>query len=131
MKKFIVFLAFVIAGLMWFHKELQNGEFLYFLDTHPNQFIVPAVEQWMGDGYYLFHNLSEAATYYYRVPQYYPNTLEADDCYWGYIQTLEDNSATSRPALIDAYSAYLAQFTHGAHIVEAKNKLDAYKSDVR
>jgi len=117
--------------MLAFHASLRNGTFLQFLDEHPNPQWVPPVEYCVGQGYYLFQNLEQAATYFIRIPDRYPDSSYVDDAYWGYLQALDDMSASSRTMLIDEYQKYVDRFPRGAHVQSAQNKIDAYKNGGR
>ena len=131
MKKLIFIFAILIGTMVAIHISLQNGSFLRYLDEHPDPRWVPAVEYGVGETYYLFQDLDEAATYFIRVPQTYPNSSQADDAYWGYLESLDDMTNTTRTQLIDEYRQYLQQFPNGAHAAAAQSKIDAYVSGNR
>jgi hypothetical protein len=131
MKKLALFFMLIIAAIVGFHQALQNGAFLRYLDEHPNPLAVPPIEYYVGGGYYAFHELQQAATYYIRIPMRYPASPYADDAYWEYLQTLDDSTETSRAVLAEAYGKYLELFPKGAHLENVRNKIDAYKSGAR
>lgn len=131
MKTLILIFALLIVAMLAIHTSLQNGAFLQFLDQHPNPQWVPATEYVVGETYYLFQNLEQAATYFIRVPERYPSSSYSDDAYWGYLEALDDMSASTRAMLIDEYQKYVDRFPNGAHLQAAQNKIDAYKNGGR
>ena len=131
MKGLLLFFTLIIAAMLAFHASLQNGAFIQFLDAHPDPRWVPATEYCVGEGYYLFQNLEQAATYFIRIPERYPSSPYVDDAYWGYLQALDDMSDSSRTMLVDEYQKYVDQFPKGSHVQAAQNKIDAYKNGRR
>jgi TolA-binding protein len=131
MKK-LLFLVIVLSFLIVrFNTALQDGSFLHYLDTHPNPLVIPPIECYLGGTYYLFHNLDQAATYYYRIAANYPNAPQADDAYWEYLQTLDDSTAANHPLAVDAYTKYTELFPKGDHIDAVHDRIEAYKSGAR
>src|SRR4051812_29482435 len=90
MKMLFVFLALGLVVTVTFLTTLQNGAFRKYLDTHPSRTFAPAVEYYLGEGYYIVGNLEESATYYQRVAQRYPKSPYAEDAYFNYLQALDD-----------------------------------------
>jgi len=131
MKKIFILTCLCVGSLIGFSTLLKNGAFIRFLDEHPDPRWVPSVEYYVGGGYYLFHNLQQAATYYFRIPERYPQSPLADDSYWAYLNALDDNAAVPRAALIEAYGSYIERYPNGQHIERAQNKFDSYKSGSR
>jgi TolA-binding protein len=131
MKTLFFILALIIGSILLLNSTLQNGSFLQYLDTHPNPQWVPMTEYYVGEGYYLFQNLEQAATYFIRVPNNYPTSEYADEAYWSYLLALDDSAQSSRALLVEEYQKYIDYFPHGAHAQAAQNKIDAYKSGGR
>jgi hypothetical protein len=128
LNKIIIFFVLVIGGMLGLHYALQNGSLLRYLDAHPYPKTVPAVEYYLGRGYYLFQDTDHATVYYHRVVETYPKSVYADDAYFGFVQCLEDSPGASRVTLIDEYQKYLEQFPAGNHISVAKNRMDGYRT---
>ena len=114
MKFVIVVAAFLVASFIGLHTILQNGSLRKYLDAHPDPDKVPPVEYYLGEGYYLFGDLENSATYYQRVAERYPASSYSDDAYFNYLQALDDMN-TPRGAMADAYGTYLERFPKGSH----------------
>lgn len=125
-KSVVLFFGLLIAGMVALHTSLQNGSLLRFLDQHPQPDLVPPVEYVVGQGYYFYQDLPEAATFFIRVPQRYPKSNYADDAYFYYLQCLDDLMAP-RSEMAEAYAKYLELYPAGRHLEVAKERADAYR----
>jgi len=110
---------------------IQNGSLLKFLDEHHDPRYVPAVEYVVGEGYYVFGDLQNSATYFIRVPERYPSSSYADDSYFDYLQCLDDSGAISRMDLVNYYAKYIERFPNGNHVTVVQNRMDAYRTGAR
>jgi TolA-binding protein len=131
LRNLIIFFALIIAAMMGIHTVLQNGSFLKFLDEHPNPKYVPEVEYYVGQGYYIFQDLQNAATYFIRVPDRYPASAYSDDAYFDYLQCLDDSAAMSRMEMVGYYAKYLERFPNGNHAAIVQNRMDDYRTGAR
>src|SRR5690242_2754229 len=102
-KMLIAFFAVLIGGMILLHTGLQNGSILNYMDTHPDPRWMPAVEYYSAQGFYLFQNLHEANVLFFRVSEYFPKSSFADDAYFNYIQTLDDQGNTGHNQLAALY----------------------------
>jgi TolA-binding protein len=114
MKFVLIVAALISALLMGFRKVLNNGQFLAYLDTHPNPKVVPPVSYVVGEGYYFMRSLQNAATYYLRIAERYPDSDYAEDAYYKYLVAL-DEANTPRPAMADYYGTYLERYPQGKY----------------
>lgn len=130
-KTTIIVFALIIGGMLLFHMSLQNGSFLRFLDEHPDPRWVPQTAYMVGQGYYLFHDLQEASTYFVRIAQRYPTVPLADDAYFNYLQTIDDLASVPRQDLSEAYQAYLERYPNGKHVEVVKNRIDSIRLNSR
>jgi len=110
---------------------LHNGQFLRYLDEHPDPRWVPAVEYYTGNTFYLFSHLTQATAYYTRIMERYPDSPHAEEAAWNRLQILDDTPGVGRTIIIDAYTDYTTRFPEGAHIERAKDKISAYASGAR
>jgi outer membrane protein assembly factor BamD (BamD/ComL family) len=131
LKGVLIAFALLVGGIIGLHTVLQNGSLLKYLDDHPDPQWVPAAQYYIGQGYYIFQDLPNAATYFIRVPQRYPQSSLADDAYFNYVQSLDDMGSMSRVTLVEEYGKYLEKFPQGRHAMVVQNRLDAYKSGAR
>jgi TolA-binding protein len=131
LRNVIIFFALIVAAMMALHTTLQNGSFLKYLDEHPDPRYVPQVEYYIGGGYYMFHDLQNAATYYIRVPERYPASPYSDDAYFEYLQCLDDSMAVSRADMVGYYAKYLERFPNGNHATVVQNRMDDYRTGAR
>jgi hypothetical protein len=129
--KIILFFAILIGSVVALHRGFQNGSIRDYLDRHPNPKIVPPITYAIGQGYVVFQNLSEAATYFIRIPERYPNSPLADKAYFAYIQAHDDSGTVPRDHLIEEYGAYLERYPEGQHAATAKNRIESYRSGAR
>jgi hypothetical protein len=127
MKFFIVLFAVIIGGIIGFLTVLQNGVLLRFLDTHPHPKYVPTVEYSIGAGYYLLNDLQNAATYYQRIPDRYPQSSFADDATFNYLQSLDEENV-ERDTMRERYLAYLEKYPSGKHVDVVKKRVDLLQS---
>jgi len=126
MKTVIIFFTLLIAVMIAFHHALQNGEFLQYIDEHPDATWAPRVTYNIGQGYYMLQNLDEATTYFIRVAQRYPNLPIGDNAYFAYLQCQDDKGTVNRGVLIEGYNAYLEKYPNGLHAETAKGRVDNY-----
>ena len=126
MKGLIIFFALIVGGMLYFQQSLQNGSVLKYIDEHPQDKYVPEATFTIGQGYYLFQDLQEAATYFLRVAQRSPDGPLGDDAYFAYLQCLDDSVSVRRSDLVDGYRAYLEKYPNGKHAELAKTRLDTY-----
>lgn len=126
-----IFCGFVAVVLLVLHRLLAGGYVVRYLDSHPDPSFVPAADYYLGEGYYFFQNLPEAATYFIRVPERYPNSPRADDSFFSYLQCLDDDPNVPRDVLIRAYEKYLDQFPSSAHAVQVKNHMENLRTGAR
>lgn len=128
MKKIILFFAFLIGGIIYTHQCLQNGKMLKFIDQHPHERGIPDATYYIGHGFYLFQNLTEAATYFIRVAERYPGEANAEAAYFYYLQCQVDLHGRPRQEIIDGYAAYLEKFPNGKHAELVQSRLDHYRT---
>jgi TolA-binding protein len=129
--KVVFFFALIIAAMIGFHTVLQNGSLLRYFDAHPHPKFVPAAEFVIGQGQFIFQDLPEAATYFTRIAERYPDSRYADDALFGKIQCLDDMGSTPRATLIEEYEKYLERFPKGTHVATVQTRLDGYRSGSR
>lgn len=131
MFKILLFVfALLLAGMMTLHTTLQNGSLVRYMDRHPNPSWVPAAEFYIGQGYYLKHDLTNAATYFIRVSDGYPTSSYADDAYFTYLECLDNGGRFSHAQMAEEYQKYLDRFPDGLHAKMARNRIGAYKTGV-
>lgn len=123
---FLIVVGVLVGGMILAHIALQNGILLRYLDEHPDPQMVPAVEYYVGHGYYLFQDLPEAATYFIRIAEGYPRSKYADDAYFNYVQTLDDMMIAHRQVSAE-YQKYLDRFPNGKYVMLARRRMDAYR----
>jgi outer membrane protein assembly factor BamD (BamD/ComL family) len=123
--------ALVIGSILLLHSVLANGSILQYLDAHPDPRWVPATEYVLGQTYYLFQDLPNAATYFIRIPERYPKSSQADDAYFNYLQCLDDTPGISRDSLIGEYQKYLDTYPASAHAAVIKDRVDALRNGSR
>ncbi len=128
LSKLTLFFIAVVALIIGLHRTLQNGSFLKFLDDHPNDKIVPAVEYYVGEGYYVMQGRQDATVFFKRLSDRYPKSSFSDDAVFNTIQILDDTSGIGRVTLIDEYTKYLARFPQGKHATEAQTRIDTYRA---
>jgi outer membrane protein assembly factor BamD (BamD/ComL family) len=102
---------------------LHDGTIVRYIDTHPNPKVMPATEYVLGQTYYLFRHLPEAATYYQRVNDQYPQSPYADDAYYNYLVALDDMN-TPRPQMVELYLSYLEKFPQGKNVDIVQHRLE-------
>jgi TolA-binding protein len=124
LKGIVVAGVLIIGGFLMLHRALANGRVQHYLDTHRDPRWVPTTEYYIGKGYYLFQNLSDAATYFQRVPQQYPNSPRAEQAYFNYLQTLDDNMGSSRDTLIAEDQTFLEKYPNGPHASMIRDRID-------
>jgi hypothetical protein len=129
--KIVLFFVIFIASIAGLHQGLMNGSILRFFDRHPNPKLVPVSEYVIGQGFYIFHSLDTAATYYSRVVERYPTSSYADDAMFALIQCWDDASVKNREQLIEEYQKYADKYPEGKHITTVRNRLDAYRTGGR
>ena len=117
--------------MIFFHRSLQDGSLVKYLDGHPQQAWVPAATYYLGQGYYLFQDLPEAATYFQRVAQNFPKHSLADDAEFSYIQCLDDMASLGRLELIEGYQAYLTRFPQGRHLDTVTQRIAVLRTSSR
>jgi hypothetical protein len=122
-KPVLIFFAIVIGAGVGFYTVLQNGSLLRFLDSHPQPKVVPAVEFYIAEGFYIWNELQDSATYYQRIAERYPNSSYADDAFFGYLQSLDDMN-TPHWKLFEGYTSYVERFPNGNHLEIAKKRVD-------
>jgi len=115
--------AILVASMIGLHTILQNGSLLKYLDTHPDPGKVPPVEYYIGEGYYLFGDLQNSATYYQRVVERYPQSDYSDDAYFNYLQDLDDMNIP-RGQMADAYLTYIDRFPKGEHVDVVQKRIE-------
>jgi len=125
MKAILVFFVLLIGGMIYLQHSLQNGSVLKYIDENRQARYVPEATYYIGEGYYLFQNLTEAATYFQRVVERYPGHALGDDSYFGYLQCRDDMASTGRAELIEGYKAYLEKYPEGRFLALASNRLKA------
>jgi TolA-binding protein len=118
----------VVASIIVLHTTLQNGSLLRTLDEHPQPQLVPPVEYYIGQGYYLLQDLPEAATFFIRIPQRYPHSSFSDDAYFYYVQCLDDLMAP-RSEVAEAYAKYMELYPNGKHADLARQLAGTYRSN--
>ena len=123
--KIVLFFGLVMGGIVFMHRCLNDRRFLAFCDTHPQPAVMPKVLYTVGQSYALFQNLSEAATYYYRVGAQYPQSSEAENAAYFYLQAEDDLKAMPPEALTPAYQKYLDRFPAGVHAEAARSRLSS------
>jgi TolA-binding protein len=131
MKLIFLFFTILIGGMIYIHHSLQDGTVLNYIDTHVEQQGVPQATYYIGQGYYLFQNLQDAATYFIRVAERYPKGPLGDDAYYNYLQCLDDSVSYNRQELAEAYKGYLDKYPNGKHAELVKNKIDNYTTGGR
>ena len=112
MKSLLIIAALIVGGLLAFKSALQDGTIIRYIDTHPNPKVMPVAQYVLGQSYYLFRRLPEAATYYQRINDQYPKSDYADDGYYNYLIVLDDMN-TPRPQMVELYTSYLEKFPQG------------------
>ena len=124
MRFLLLIAAFLIVSIIGFRTSLQNGSLMHYIDTHPDPQIMPPVAFFIAEGYYLFRNLQNSATYYQRISDQYPQSSYADDAYFSYLQSLDEMN-TPRPQMAELYATYLQRFPQGknADIVQKRIEL--------
>jgi len=130
-KALLVFFALLIGAMVYAHHSLQNGTVLRYIDQHPHERGVPKATYYIGQGYYLFQDLQEAATYFLRAADRYPGLVLGDDASFAYLQCLDDTVSVNRSELIEGYKAYLQKYPNGRHAELAQNRYDSYSSGGR
>ena len=128
MKTIILFFVVVIGSMIYLHQSLQNGTILRFIDEYPHSQYAPQATYVIGQGYYLFQDLPEAATYFWRITQRYPKNALGDDAAFSYLQCLDDMASVSRSELVDGYRTYLENYPDGKHAEIAKARQNTYQS---
>ena len=126
--KILLFFAVLIGLTVMVHNGIQDRSLLAYLDKHPHPKYSPPAHYYIGQGLYIFQNLSEAATYFIRVPERYPASSYADGAYFAYVQCLEDDPSTPRDRLVIEYQRYLELYPNGKHAQAVERRIDAYKS---
>jgi outer membrane protein assembly factor BamD (BamD/ComL family) len=123
--------ALIIACIVGFHRSLQDRSLLRFLDRHPQEQVVPVVAYTVGQGLYVFRELQEAATYFVRVYEQYPQSKLADDAHFYHLQCLDDSIGRSRTEMVVEYEKFLERFPESEYRNLVGNRIDAYKSGAR
>lgn len=123
MRFVLICTAIFIATIIGFHTILTNGSLLNFLDNHPDNMKVPPVEFVVGEGYYVFGDLENSATYYQRISDRYPDSAYADDAYFNYLQDLDDMNIP-RFQMADAYATYIDKFPKGDHVDVVQKRIE-------
>jgi hypothetical protein len=96
MKKYLVFVAVVVASIYLFRGIIQNGRLEKYLDAHPDNSLNPAVEYYWGM-LLSFANHREGAVYRLsRVVSKYPKSAYAADAWTEYIGILDDMGYRNR-----------------------------------
>jgi TolA-binding protein len=127
MKMIFVFMVLVLGILIGGLTVLQNGSLRRYVDAHPEKEWVPAVEYYLGEGYFIVGNLEDSATYYQRVTERFPKSPYADDSYFNYLQDLDDQNAP-RADMIQKYEDYLARYPNGEHALVVEKRIENYKN---
>jgi TolA-binding protein len=130
-QKIILFFALVIGTMVLFHQSLEDGSLVRYLDSHPDSQWVPAATYYLGDGYQIFQNLPEAATFYQRVVQKFPKHSLADGAAFSYVRCLDDMATIGRSDLIQAYQDYLEHYPKGKYVEEATQRLGVLQTSSR
>lgn len=128
MKGIALFFILVFGGMIVIHQSLQNGKILEYIDQHPHDRGIPDTTYYIGQGYYLFQNLQQSATYFLRVAQRYPNDPHAEPAYFYYLQSLVDSMNLPRQQIIEGYMAYMEKYPEGEHAKLVQNRLDNYRT---
>jgi hypothetical protein len=128
MKTFFVLAVILMGGLIYLQQSLQDGTVLHYIDGHPMERGVPKATYYIGQTYFLFQDLPQAATYFLRVAERYPTFPMADDAYFNYMQSLDDNVSIPKGDLIEGYKTYLEKFPEGRHTDVVKDRLSTYSS---
>ncbi len=120
--RYFVLLVLVVGVIWGFNHALETGQYRNYIDQHPSPILAPPILYFTGLAYGLVQNLPEAATYYTRVMERYPQSEYADDSNYEYLQTLEERMTLTRKELADEYDRYLERYPHAKHAVAAKNR---------
>jgi len=131
LKGIVIFFAIVIGSFIGLHRALQNGSFLEYVDTHPHPDWTPRVLYTAGQGYYLFQDLSQAATYFWRIEDQFPKSKRAVDAAFLHVQVQDDQRLLTREELITAYELYLEKYPSSPHAEKAKSRISSYKTGAR
>jgi len=131
LKTIVISFALLIGGMIGLHRALQNGAMLQFLDTHPDPVWTPRALYTLGQSYYLFQNLQQAATCYIRVEQKFPKSEQAEDSAFLYVQVLDDQRTLTREELIEAYQAYIDRYPKSANAEKALSRISSFKTGAR
>jgi TolA-binding protein len=131
LRNIFIVIVLVVAGMLAFHHSLQNGSLLRYLDEHPDPKWVPTAEYFIGQGYYMTQELTEASTFFIRVADRFPSSRYAEDAYYSYVQCMDDSVKVGRAQIIDLYQSYLERYPNGRHTEIVKTRLDGYKTGTR
>ncbi len=129
--KVIFFFAVVIGSFVWLHKSLQDGSLLAYVDAHPNPQWSPRGLYAAGHTYYLFQDLPQAATCFWRVEAQYAKSPQADSAAFYHLQVQDDLRIKSRDELIQSYEEYLEKFPKSPHTEEARSRISSYRTGAR
>ncbi len=128
MRSIAIFFAIVLGGMIFLHQSLQNGRILGYIDRHPQEKGIAEATYYIGQGYYIFQSLPEAATYFLRVAQRYPKHPKAEPAYFNYLQCLVDSMSLPRAKIIEGYVAYMERYPEGEHAKLVQTRLDNYRT---
>jgi outer membrane protein assembly factor BamD (BamD/ComL family) len=130
-KALLVIFAVLVGSIIFVHRSLRDGSALRYFDEHPQAQGVPQAAYFIGQTYFLFHDLPQAATYFIRIAERYPETSLAEDAYFNYLQSLDNDVTIPKEALIDKYRTYLEKYPEGRYKIFVTDKLGAYTTGGR
>jgi hypothetical protein len=123
LKFILVISALLIGGILGLKTALHDGYVRNYLDTHPDPKVVPPVAFYLAEGYYIFRDLENSATYYQRVSDRYPQSPYADDAYYNYLVALDEMN-TPRPQMAELYQTYAERFPQGKNLEIVLKRLE-------
>jgi len=131
LRNVVVFFAIVIGLFIGLHRSLQSGAFLSYLDKYPHPVWTPRILYAAGQGFYVFQNLPQAATYFSRIQSQFPKSRKAEDATFFYIHVQDDLRTMSREELLVGYQNYVEKYPAGKHNDVVRERIASYRTGAR